>query len=63
MEDCSTSISNRDAVREVEKEFHFWLPVIAGIATKEEIDVSTASELTILNEVALQKIKLMKGGL
>lgn len=41
---------------------HFWLPVIAGIATREEMENATAEQLAIWNEVAFQKISLMKGG-
>ncbi len=41
---------------------HLWLPLIAGIATREEIEYATAEQLSILNEVAYQKINLMKGG-
>ncbi|EAF0489150.1 hypothetical protein CY679_02105 [Listeria monocytogenes] len=52
----------RQAEREVNKEFDIWLPIIAGIATKEEVEVATSYELAILCEVARQKIELMKGG-
>ncbi|EHS8399928.1 hypothetical protein [Enterococcus faecalis] len=37
-----------------------WLPVIAGIATKEEVELATAEELAVWNEVAYQKINLTK---
>lgn len=45
------------------KDFDFWLPVIAGIATSEEVEIATAHELAVMCEVASMKIKLMKGGI
>jgi len=48
--------------REVEKDMSVWLPVIAGIATKEEVEVATAQELAVWCEVATHKIKLFGGG-
>ncbi|WP_413479877.1 hypothetical protein [Carnobacterium maltaromaticum] len=63
MGDCSTSPDNRKIEREVNKDYGYWLPVIAGIATKEEIEVATAKELAIYNQVAIEKIKLMRGGM
>lgn len=39
----------------------FWFPVIAGIATKEELERATMEELQIYNEVAKRKIELMGG--
>ncbi|WP_230312992.1 hypothetical protein [Listeria monocytogenes] len=46
----------------MEKRFNIWLPVIAGIATKEEVETATSYELAIWCEVARQKIELMRGG-
>ncbi|WP_228467309.1 hypothetical protein [Listeria seeligeri] len=46
----------------MEKDFEKWFPVIAGIATKEEVEYATAYELAIWCEVARQKIELMRGG-
>ncbi|EPA2189026.1 MULTISPECIES: hypothetical protein [Listeria] len=46
----------------MEKRFNIWLPVIAGIATKEEVEAATSYELAIWCEVARQKIELMRGG-
>ncbi|MGX7417812.1 hypothetical protein ACWOFR_03300 [Carnobacterium gallinarum] len=63
MEECSTSPDNRLIEREVNKDYGYWLPVIAGIATKEEIAVATANELATWNQVSIEKIKLMRGGL
>ncbi|EAG1361635.1 hypothetical protein A7Y25_14060 [Listeria monocytogenes] len=61
--DCLTKFPTaRQAEREVNKEFDIWLPIIAGIATKEEVEVATSYELAILCEVARQKNELMKGG-
>ncbi|PCQ13347.1 hypothetical protein CQA34_29465, partial [Klebsiella pneumoniae] len=37
--DCLTKFPTaRQAEREVNKEFDIWLPIIAGIATKEEVE-------------------------
>ncbi|EAC4247914.1 hypothetical protein MO163_001919 [Listeria monocytogenes] len=63
LEDCLTKFPTpRQAEREVEKRFNIWLPVIAGIATKEEVETATSYELAIWCEVARQKIELMRGG-
>ncbi|MBC1850197.1 hypothetical protein HCA21_11400 [Listeria seeligeri] len=63
MHDCLTKRPTaRQAEREVEKDFEKWFPVIAGIATKEEVEYATAYELAIWCEVARQKIELMRGG-
>ncbi|HAB9977085.1 TPA_asm: hypothetical protein GYW94_08315 [Listeria monocytogenes] len=63
LEDCLTKFPTpRQAKREVEKRFNIWLPVIAGIATKEEVEAATSYELAIWCEVARQKIELMRGG-
>lgn len=47
---------------QVEKDSLFWLPVIAGVATKTEVEMATLEELQILNIVANKKMKLLKGG-
>lgn len=39
----------------------FWFPVIAGIATKEEMEHATMEELQVYNEVAKRKLELMGG--
>ena len=45
------------------KEEIYWLPVIAGIATHEEVNVMTADQLGIAVAAANLKIKLFgKGG-
>lgn len=49
--------------QEVRKDFEFWLPLIAGVATKEEIELATAHELAVYCEVSNMKIELMKGGI
>lgn len=46
----------------IEKEFGMWLPIIAGIATREEVECATAEQLAIWCAVASKKIELMGGG-
>ena len=41
---------------------YMWLPVIAGIATREELEFATAEQIEIWCVVAAKKIELMKGG-
>lgn len=49
--------------RKLDDEIDYWLPVIAGIATKEEVDKMTAEQLGIANAAAQMKVKLLKGGI
>ncbi len=58
--ECLTSPNPRIIERKVQKDMFRWLPVIAGIATKEEVELATAEELAVWNEVAYQKINLTK---
>ena len=60
MVECLTSPNPRITEREVQKDMFRWLPVIAGIATKDEVEIATAEELAVWNEVAYQKINLTK---
>ncbi|EUJ24766.1 hypothetical protein PGRAN_02685 [Listeria grandensis FSL F6-0971] len=48
--------------REVNQNFDIWLPVIAGIATKEEVEMATAHQLATWCEVAKIKIETMGRG-
>lgn len=40
----------------------FWLPIIASIATREEVETATAEQIDIWCTVAAKKIELMRGG-
>ncbi len=63
MRHCLTNyLSKRKAEKKVEEDYIYWLPIIAGIATREEVEMATAEELSILQEVSIQKIKLTRGG-
>lgn len=48
--------------KKVDDEDIFWFPVIAGVATKQEMEQATMEEVQILNEVAKRKLDLMGGG-
>lgn len=47
--------------KKVDDNSMFWFPIIAGVATKEELEHATMEELQIYNEVAKRKIELMGG--
>lgn len=47
--------------KKVDDNSMFWFPIIAGIATKQELERATMEELQIYNEVAKRKIELMGG--
>ncbi|QQV79716.1 hypothetical protein JG559_11785 [Enterococcus faecalis] len=57
MVECLTSPNPRITEREVQKDMFRWSPVIACIATKDEVEIATAEELAVWNEVAYQKNK------
>ncbi|WP_168985690.1 hypothetical protein [Heyndrickxia coagulans] len=44
------------------EEFDYWLPVIAGIATHEEVSRMTAKQLGVAISAAKMKIKLFGKG-
>jgi hypothetical protein len=49
--------------RELNDELDYWLPVIAGVATHEQVEKMTAKQLGIANAAARLKIQLFgKGG-
>lgn len=58
---CSKPSNNFVISKKVDDNSMFWFPVIAGIATKEELEHKTMEELQIYNEVAKRKIELMGG--
>ncbi|MBA3926537.1 hypothetical protein [Listeria rustica] len=62
MVEHSANPNTRVIEREVNQNFNMWLPVIAGIATKEEVEMATAHQLATWCEVAKTKIELMRGG-
>lgn len=45
----------------VDEDSMFWFPVIAGVATKQEMERATMEEVQIYNEVAKRKLDLMGG--
>lgn len=47
--------------KKVDDNSMFWFPIIAGVATKQELEHATMEELQIYNEVAKRKIELMGG--
>lgn len=47
--------------KKVDDNSMFWFPIIAGVATKQELERATMEELQIYNEVAKRKIELMGG--
>ena len=61
MVDCLSSPPLFKTEKQVENESMFWLPVIAGIATREEVEQLTMQELQVLCVVANKKIELMRG--
>ena len=58
---CSKPYNNFVISKKVDDNSMFWFPVIAGIATKKELEHKTMEELQIYNEVAKRKIELMGG--
>ncbi|USK71765.1 hypothetical protein [Peribacillus asahii] len=59
----SKSDPNEVYDRKLDEEYDYWLPVIAGIATHEEVDRMTAKQLGVANAAARLKINLFgKGG-
>lgn len=47
--------------KKVDDNSMFWFPIIAGVATKQELERATMEELQIYSEVAKRKIELMRG--
>lgn len=62
--ECCKPISYPAAERRVNEEFNYWLPIIAGIVTLSEEDVSraTAEQEMMLTVVANKRIEIMTGG-
>jgi hypothetical protein len=48
--------------RELNSEIDYWLPVIAGVATHEQVEKMTAKQLGIANAAARLKIQLFGKG-
>lgn len=61
--DCLNSPSEYELEKEIDDNYMYILPVITGIATREEVELATAHELSLFFFMALEKIKLMRGGL
>ncbi|MGE7621691.1 hypothetical protein ACQKMD_01190 [Viridibacillus sp. NPDC096237] len=62
MEDCSKVKPDEFYKEKLREQYSTWLPVIAGIATREEVEMMTADQLGIACEAANMKIKLFGGG-
>ena len=60
--ECLSSKPVHRIEREVDEDTLFWLPVIAGIATREEVDQLTIEELQVLCVVANKKLEILGGG-
>ena len=63
MEECLNRPNEALIKRSYENDFEFWFPVMAGIATHEQVETATQEQLSLLNHVALEKMKFMRGGL
>lgn len=63
MVDCLSSPHLNTLKKQVDEESLFWLPIIAGIATRDEVEHATVEELQKLCIVANKKIELMGGGM
>ncbi len=57
----SKPANQAEIINEVNYNDAFWFPVIAGVATREEMERATMKEVQILNEVASRKLELMGG--
>lgn len=63
MEDCCKAEPTEVYQRKFQDDYGYWLPVIAGIATREEVEIMTREQLEIAIQAANMKIKLFgKGG-
>lgn len=57
----SKTANQAEIINEVNDNDAFWFPVIAGVATREEMERATMKEVQILNEVASRKLELLRG--
>lgn len=55
---CSKPSNNFVISKKVDDNSMFWFPVIAGVATKQEMERATMEEVQIYNEVAKRKLDL-----
>lgn len=63
MADCLNSRHDNTLRMEIDKEALFWLPIMAGVATKEEVQIATIEELRKLCIIAEKKLEWMGGGI
>jgi len=63
LEECLSRPNETLTKLNYEKDFELWFPVMAGIATPEQTETATQEQLSLLNYVALEKMKFMRGGL
>lgn len=63
LEDCCKAEPQEFYQRKFQDNYGYWLPVIAGIATCQEVELMTREELEEYIQAAQMKIKLFgKGG-
>jgi len=61
--DCCKADPPEVYERKFQEDYGYWLPVIAGIATRDEVEIMTREQLEIAIQAAKMKIKLFgKGG-
>lgn len=62
MEDCYSAKHPQEYEEILSNEFQYWLPVIAGIATRKEVELMTMDQLGVACAAAKMKIKLFGQG-
>lgn len=62
LENCYTAKPQSFYRNKIEEDFFMWLPVIMGLATKEEVEYMTTEQLGLLFEAAKMKKEIMEQG-
>lgn len=62
LEDCYSPKNPQEYEEMLSNEYQYWLPVIAGIATREEVELMTMDQLGVACAAAKMKIKLFGQG-
>lgn len=62
MEACYTVKHQNEYEEMFSNEYQYWLPVIAGIATRKEVELMTMDQLGVACAAAKMKIKLFGQG-
>jgi len=63
LEECLSRPNETLTKRNYEKDFEFWFPIMAGLVSYEQVEAATQEQLSLLNHVALEKMKFTRGGL